>query len=1292
VGLGAVVWLAGGCDDGIDTTRLAAPKATLGDDIYTVMCDRLGASSFTEDLTGASYHAICHFDASFEYGDDVDTSVLPPVSGSAAVLAREHSIAKLEQMARKRAQIIQAANAAFPDIEIPDPTSDDPFATVQLHDALLRFTQDLTKLYESNPYEPEGEPLMPLVTRSFGRLFEAMEQSDDARAALGRIAGRQGYRPANVQLGAVRTLLAYPEMRPFLQAQLEVLGPGGTAGPQLQQLLQVVEAELEASQVTVSVLPAYIVNEVTNQPNRPRSAIEVGRRLLLDQHSDYAASATAEPRYIALRDRRGFAVPLGSNPGVFGNVPSPFADLDNDGFADVDYSGRFVDSAGNPLALDSPFFVPGVNFGQQDAYGRPSTLVFEYLDTSRTFTGALSEDVLALVDGTKKASEGAAEPWLEENEALMYALSGLQVLAGPRAPAAYAPVSEAIFDDLSACGDGCISYQRFRAEDSPLPDLVHALGQVLADPDSDVMLLALMELIEEHPNTVARLIGAGLRVKAIADEHDALAAQGLEPLAELAYQVPVWDQIAAVVDDMVDEPGLIAALIEALADPVMVQPHSQDPAIPDPPAAHFGETLSAFMVNVDQYRYDEFDINGLAINVTDGYPSLRNPHNPVDFNAPRTGTNRSMFERAAQLIYDGNRVKACNKDGARVYTGFPVAEFWPLFGGYDECELFSFDNVGAFYLNATLPDTHPKRAELIIKPNDINDLLSLISGIASQDVLLENSSEVTGLTTHPTPQALNRLLFFGADSDEWGQLPDYDLENEGSNTATFINSAVEPLCGIVSPAGTNGVHDCNNASEVLRLRDYGVIFGWERLGFYDYLAPQLRAFAEVACTPSLSSCDADDYTGENFFLDLVSVLYQHWPGADHGDYCDSSVAPTDPRYCSAAGINGYEPILGDAFASDIMPALHEFASVAAELSEVTVVRGASEAEGCGATGVSQQWCRGRVVKGTEVLEWLVKLMFDTDYAAQVGMVDRKGQASTTWVDGTPQSQLTVYSMFADALHAMDQSFETTSLDEPLVRRSKWKRARSLIVDRFLTIYGEGAASEFENPATRRVLITALAVLREQLNANCPDREISGQCNWARQELSAKFEATLSRPVFAAVADLVEAINQHEDARRLLERLLSYALLDASSQDALQGMLTSLSDLPQLLRADGDLTPILNAAAVASAPRADDSGPGCADRTIQLLQAMSGVEYDRYHVLDHVLPALVTPLDGGAGQTPLEVFVDALADIHRLDASRDGAPLDPEDYRFVFATMREFFISETRGFEQLYHIVQNRPKE
>jgi hypothetical protein len=1245
--MAAAVTLAPSCAP-IDTERDALPKGTLGDDVYGLLCDRLGASSLAEDLTGASFHDICHYDSKGNYGDAVDTKVLPMPSGEASQRARSLGIAKMERMAQRRSDLVRAFNAAFPDIDIPNYATDNPEDIVRLHDALLTFSQDITALYESNPYEEGSEPLVPLMTDAFGRLFASIETSDEARGALMRMAGRQGYRPFEVGLGAVRTMLGYESLRPFVAAQLEVLGSNGSAVTELQTMLDVVKRELLTSFPLVSTLQPYTV-QAGASPNRPRTALEVGAALLLDQADAYAGLSQDAPRYITRRDQRGYAVPFGSTPGEPGTVPAPFVDADPlDGYADVDPLGSFITTS--PLASTTPFYIPGqVDAPPTDSFGRPQGTPFDYVDTNKTFIAALARDLSKLMVPLKTAPEGDPTPWLTESEAIMYALSGIQLLAGPRESAQFDHVTETIVAAGQPC-DNCSQYDRFVGELSPLPDLIHAAGQVLSHPDSDVIILGVLELLENHRPMVARLLGAALKVKEIADQY---------PGVVLPYEVPVWDQMAQVVSRMVQQPGMVASLLGALADPSVVQ--SQ------PPSMHFGETLSAFMTNRDHYAYDRNNINGPAYNVTDGYPSFADPHNLVDRTQPLNGTNRSMFERAIQMIYDGTRVNGCNKNGAKVYTGILIAEYWPLFGSYTECELFRFDNVGAFFLAANLPASHPKRAELEINDAELDALLNFLGVFVSKDVFLEVASGINGLTLHPSPQALARLLFFGALSDEYGQMPDYDAQNVNSNTAKFVSNAIEPLGGIVCPQNANGVNQCGAAmQDVLRLRDDASVFAWERLGFYEYLRPQLIAFADV---------DPSGQTGENIFLDLVGVLWRHWADQDAGSYCALGGNSGDPRHCSGAGINHYEPILTEALLTELIPALHEFAVVASSV-QITYERGPKS---------------GTTISGAAIIELITKILFDQVYAASVGMTDRAGNTGATWVDGTPQAQVTPFNMFTDALHGMDATFDNSGVSDAAVRKSKWKRARSLMVDVFLNIESEAATSRFANSATPTAMITGLKLMREQLNANCPNREAGTACTWASRDLGQKLSDTLSRPVFATMSDVADKINQHEDARRELQWFLSYALSNGSSQDALSNMLASLTDLMQLLPADGDFAPLFNAVSIAANAREDSEGPGCADRTIQVLQAMTSDEYDRYHVLDYVFPALVTPINDGAGLPPLDIILNAIADINREDAGAE-TPLNELDYRYVMQTLREFLVSETRGLQQLYSIVQNRPQQ
>jgi hypothetical protein len=831
--------------------------------------------------------------------------------------------------------------------------------------------------------------------------------------------------------------------------------------------------------------------------------------------------------------------------------------------------------------------------------------------------------------------------------------------------------------------------------------LIHASGQLLADKDSDAILEGLLDLINNHEGVVARLAGAALRVREIALEHDALAKQGSETFAQMPYKTPIWDEVAAVMARITREPGLVKNLIAAFGDDAIITEYAG--------SKHMGETLSKFVSFRDEVTYlpqdpDDLNngINGPPLNVTTGDKSP--PKTPVDPTKPRTGKNRSCLQRSLQIIHDANNAKACNKQDAIIYGRFLGIDVeYPLFGDtFDECELFSFDNLGAFYLGAILPDDHPKRSELKIDSDVLSGLLAAFGAFGGNpdDIFLE-SSEITGMTLHPSPRALNRLVFFGASSDHWGNLPDHDFLNQNTQTNKFVSGLIEPVSPSVCPMQPNGTRLCADEKDLLRIRDANTIFLWEHFGFYDYLRPIMTVFANVSCVPDLSSCDVNDTRGEQIFIDIVDTLSRHWPGKEHGEECDSTGdAASNARYCSEAGVNTYEPILADAFKSDLIPALVEFSKVATEVSAITVKRGDSA---------------GQVWTGGEVLERVTRFLFDTEYAASVGMVDRKGSKSTKWVDGRPQDQLTGYSLFADALRAIDVRFDSACAcagkeGQELIdceggydacvadaerRKGQWKRSRSQIVDQFLAIEGEGPGAKFKNAATPKVLATLIELLREQLNANCPSREAPANvpCTWAKKELGDKLEETLSGPVFAALMDVQEALRADEASRRELERLLTYLLSAASEDDAFQATLGSITDLMQLLANDGELSPIFRAVSGAAGAGDDPEGAGAGDTMVKVLKALTGDEYDKYHILDHVLPALVTPMDGdgGDGPAPIEVFMDTIAEVNQIDAA-GGAPLVADDYKAIMGTVHDFMSSKTRGLEQFYFIVQNRPRE
>ncbi len=1269
---GAVGW-ASACHEPLDTTREKGPRATFGDDLYGVFCDRLGADLFQEDLTGASFQGVCHYDEKGNYADEVDESVLPAPKGDEAKQARRIALAKMNALVRRRRDLVQAFNATFPDVDIDDPSTKKDGDTVNLLDAMMDLGQRVSALYEKDPYavaagDPFAEPLAPASTRAMGRLFDSISESEDARVMLSRMWGRRGYRPSNVGLGIVRSSLDYPNLRELTTQAVSLLGPDGKATPQLQALLGVMENKLAYLRPEVSELPELTVDANLAQPNRPRTTIELMREVMLSENDRYSPDPNAPPRYIALRDKRGYV-----QPAALGNL---FADTDGDGRADVDDFGRFLDASGTPLAIDPPFAIPGqAPVGALDELGRPADGLYRYVDTARTPAAGLSSILVPILDSTEYADPEDPEAFMSEYETLMYAMAGAYVLLGPREEAEYDFEKEEVVPAGTKCAS-CISYQRFRGEDSPLVDAAHAVGQLLADEESDIVLLGMIDLLENHEDKVARLVAAALRIREISLEHDELAAQGMLPPAGLPYENPLWDEAAQVLSVMTDEPRLLSNLIGALADPVVVQPIGG--------SNHMGETIALFASTRDELDYNHNDVNGPSINLTDGGFSIADPHNAVDWNAPRSGSNRSVLERSLLLIHDTHGAKTCNKNGAVVKAKLlGLTLDWPLTGSYGPCELFEIPDLASFYFGAIVHPTHPKRAVFALKDNALNGIMDFFGFISSPDEMFQESSGLVGMTTHPTPNALNRLVYFGASSDMYPSMPDLDVINQGGTTDEFIYSLMEPTPTSVCPVDGFGLANCQQ-NDLLRIRTGQDIFTWERRGFYDYLRPVITTFVNVSCSEDVTICDLNDFTGEKMFLRLSDVFYSHYPGPDHGDECTENVDRTDKRYCSGAGLNRYEPIIDKAMRTDIIPALHEFALAMKDVSRITIQRGP---------------LKGQTLTGTQVLEITTRVLFSQTRSTQQGVTDKNGNSTATWTDGTPQNQTTPFNLLTDALHNFDAAF--TQVEDGDVRQAQWKRARSQLVDVLLATEGEGANTRFKNRALAPLLVTTLKLFREQLNAHCPDRETGGGCAWARTELSKNLADSISSPMLAGMVDLLEELRKDSNARRALERYLTYLLENAGSGESLQGTLASMVDMMQVMADDGKLCPILNAAAVAMSPHDSPGGAGAADTTIRVLKALSSDEYDKYHVMDHVLRNLVTPIPddtGALGHAPLEIIIETIAEVNRADpdlgVSEDGGPgggqpLDPDDYQLILGVVRDFMLDKTRGLEQIYSIVQRR---
>ncbi len=1274
------------CTSDFDSKRRTTePVGTLGDDLYSALCDRVGASVLTEDLSGESYRSVCHRDQFGAYGNAVDESKLPPVAGNAA-LARSMAVAKLNAMVRRRGDLIVALNATFSDDPLPVPFGQ-PGETIGGHAALDQFLKRIAPLYDSNPVDKEGsgarEALMPSVTRSVGRLFAALggpgsdkisnigdaQKALAAQQALSRLSGRLGYRPLRVALGAMRPALAYPELRGLAQTFTPRFRPGGNLRTAFQNVLGMSQDELTTS--VQKPLPAPISGPVNPEfPPRPRTNTEIAQAIMLASDPAFG-DGQSPPRWLVTRDVRGYAVPAGNVPGQPGSVPAPFYDGDGDGFADVDTLGRFLSGPATLAPVDTPFVVPGLprqfpadGFGR--ALGSNGQVLYQYLNTSETFMASTMRDLDPLLD----VDNG--------NESIADLLSGAYMLYGPpiQVPAAWA--------------EGGV-YPSFDTQNSPIVDLLYATGWILAHKNSDLHLKFLRTLFADpiRQQLVARVIGAALKIREVSNAH---------PEAKLDPSDTFWDEMGEFIAKMSKNPGLTKDLLRALADPNV--------------QAYLGTAYGNYNSYKDFLHYDTNNVNGPPINLTTG--GTADPSVPPDYSQPDTGDNRSEFARILQIIHDVNDVNACNKPGAKVRMkslALRSPTRWELPG-------VRVVRVQEHGLVLSGLDPWAKRSSRFATTSSRR--CSRSAGVfVNADDLFQTSSGITGMGLSPTPQALNRLVYFGAETTKFdplfgGKMPDRDPNFSGKNgdTNKFVSGLVDAVSPAVCPErpvqdppgtlGTIWVSDCSpnvkwahngqpgNPQDLLRVRDKGTIFTWEKYDFYKSMVPILEAF---------------DKNGEaQLFLDQIEILYRHWATDAHGPECNPNGefsqrpwekylsdsdraahkvnAAYNPKYCTGSGLSRYEPILAEAFHGDLIPAL---GALIGNIDRMTIKD---------RNGVDHN--------GLDIMHELTVAMFDPDYAASVGMRDRFGNKTTKWSNGLIEKpQLTPFDLFANALKGIDQALDGNP------RQDRWRSARSHLVDQFLGVNGSGPSAQFANQGFAKSVPILIDVLRAQLNANCPDRETNPiACPWATKDLADKAADTIGGPMFATTMTLIDQINEDEAARRALEKHLRYLVQLASQNDALSSTLASGSDMMQILGDDLNMPLIYNAVALAAAPEdATLDGkptPGTADRMLELMDALTRESddsgqpvqnrYDPYRVLDRILVNLVTPIDptNAESQTPLEVFLDTIAEVNRIDANQPREePMSPEDLQATFATLRDFMTGPTRGMEQFYEIMSHR---
>lgn len=932
----------------------------------------------------------------------------------------------------------------------------------------------------------------------------------------------------------------------------------------------------EAAEALTDVQRALALEMATLEASPPGEESTLAvLRELMFTEDDLFAVAT--PSWVLQRDARGLAMPAG------GVVGAPFVDLDGDGLADVDDLGRFIDAGGASLALPAPFRVLNEGAVPRDAAYRAlradGSRYYAYFDASRTMLAGTTAELA---------------PWLmPESPTLMQMSRGLPLLMGGQVPAA------------KSYGAHTLGYTSFKTDEGSLFDVVHALGEMMHRPATDDALRVTEALLRDHESRTAGVIRAA---RYLANQGD------LYPSAQLERPSNFWDDVIDLLIRFAERPGMLEAVMRSFSDPQ---------------SAQLGDIYGGLM----RYR-DRVTFNAGAPNAGPvGMPLDQ----PVNRSMADTFDNESLFQRTLALIDGLNGVQVCNREGAILRLRvLGISVRYPLFGSAGECEIIRIDNVAEAYARTILGDY-----ELELQSSFLNFVVDNIATPLGIDVdgALEHASGIDGLTQRPTPQALNRLVFWGM-SDASGVRSCTPNEDGGDCNGAFAGQLFDP------------VRDRHGNLVVERY--HGTIFAWEMPGFYEGMRPLL----EVLHRPGYTY----DSEGRYMFGELLGTLHRHWASRENTETCGPDVcAPGNPNFSHQSNARSYEALLADGFIDGrLLERVHQLNLA---LEAIRVRPGVDGLAAMAAAGVDL-----------------------VDPARNPGVTNRRGEAESRVNDGSRAVPMTPLYLLLDALNAMDRDLEV----DP-ARRTEWRAARHQIAEQFLATRTLGEEFRFGSPRARAILLTALPFARERV----AEHRAAGDLESWSTSLHARLAEAMREPLMSALIRLLDTVNQDPDSRAALAALMGYLVTEASGNDAFLSTLHAAADALMVLEDERNIVPLMHALSEAMAPNVRDVVAEDGELDVEasaLRDALDLVrdvqEIDTARTLPTILANLVALPAEGDPVTPLETIIDVLAEVNRA-APNAGGRLGADDYRSVIGEVTGFMTDEAHGLERLTAVVQHR---
>ncbi len=951
--------------------------------------------------------------------------------------------------------------------------------------------------------------------------------------------------------------------------------------------------------------------------------------LLMERDPSFQTPNAPTSLWVAQLDHRGVPVVRRGGNGL---LHPPYSDVDDDGLADVNAQGQFIDAGGRVIDI-APYGEPNsVGIVNRDPAGRAlapdgQNFLFEYIDLHSTAASYLIQQ--------------SAE--LTRQDVVFDMPEALLALLPPRQPTTDAATGQ--------------TYMGYPA-DQPLTHLLHAGVEVLDAPAGDELLDVGARLLDEHPEVIAELLLALEEFGDLRDTH---------PEAELAQGNTLVDDLMPILAQIAQRPGLLADLLEALRDPVtqnldvalidMLSFRGQE-AAPAPGGPY--ETCFARCER-------NFDIGtGERVECIRACPNAEILKEPMNLEAPRSAINRSHFERTMALLWDTDGVPfemlvTRLRAGTIVDVEVGADALPPLLRIDNAAGAFLMAVAGEFRLVDHVTDEAIDSAAvglmvdgmdficgtsffgrliealvptlISVTSTDLSRTCNRFEIISNNDALVGRNrrrhqiavmvsflSLLTDVAMDESPTAAQLTRFFNTPN------PSVDLE--------LLNLELGEL------RGKDGYRLWEHHGDML--------YGAEAVGLLDALAPVARAFARH---------DAID-----LMTQLSSVIHLHYSagGLTHRQ-ANGDPSPQAPQ---SGGIQAYERMLRDwLLAGRVVPALYNLSLASGE------VRSRRNRSADAILGEA----------GAHLL------------GPAPGLAHFDGRTTSLRADGQPVEVFNRFYVLADALDTI-----SARLDATPQARAKWDRATDAAIDIFIGVEKDPNTGEavYSNPgsiALTRAVVSQLADLAVKYK---DEGTLSAFLRDDLQREAQSILTGQGMPVAIDIFNTVNSNPQDRALlKELLEHSMGDAQGTGNLLVALYSILVELGDEEGFVIAAHFYGELLNPRRTWEDV---DASPLPLLSHAMLVTEQSIILDEGDVMLGLIRNGATRHLDlrqpGGdpAGRAPMSVLADTILDYHRAEPTSD-APLSAEDYGYFSAETRTWLLDDRTGMEQVYDMVRERKR-